>query len=137
MMHVQGRAGLPVTLVLGMGVSVAALRHALPVQAADALQAREFRLVQVGASDLGFPDPALALQACRGCRGPPQASMLRHGAYRPACMISRAAWHGACKKKKRQYRVHMCSLVQYIAPRPQQPQANIVLEAQGSLFLRP
>jgi hypothetical protein len=48
MLRAQGRAGLPVTLVLGTGVSVAALRHALPVQAADVLQAREFCLVQVG-----------------------------------------------------------------------------------------
>lgn len=35
------------TLVLGMSVSVAALRHVLPVQAADVLRPREFRLVQV------------------------------------------------------------------------------------------
>lgn len=44
---VQGRARLPVTLVLGMAISVAALRHMLPAKAADVLQAREFRLVQV------------------------------------------------------------------------------------------
>ena len=43
----QARAWLPVTLVLGMSISVAALRHMLPVKAADVLQAREFRLAQV------------------------------------------------------------------------------------------
>ena len=43
----QARAQLPVTLVLGMSISVAALRHMLPVKAADLLQAKEFRLVQV------------------------------------------------------------------------------------------
>lgn len=43
----QARAQLPVTLVLGMSISVAALRHMLPVKAADVLQAKEFRLVQV------------------------------------------------------------------------------------------
>ena len=46
MSRLQGRAALPVTLVLGMSVSVAALRHVLPVQAADVLRPREFRLVQ-------------------------------------------------------------------------------------------
>ncbi len=43
----QARAQLPITLVLGMSISVAALRHMLPVKAADVLQAKEFRLVQV------------------------------------------------------------------------------------------
>lgn len=43
----QARAQLPVTLALGMSISVAALRHMLPVKAADLLQAKEFRLVQV------------------------------------------------------------------------------------------
>jgi len=43
----QTRAQLPITLVLGMSISVAALRHMLPVKAADVLQAKEFRLVQV------------------------------------------------------------------------------------------
>ncbi len=43
----QGRARLPVTLVLGMAISVAALRHMLPAKAADVLQAKEFRLMQV------------------------------------------------------------------------------------------
>ena len=47
MCQVQARAQLPVTLVLGMSISVAALRHMLPVKAADVLQAKEFRLVQV------------------------------------------------------------------------------------------
>ncbi|CAL8462846.1 g2380 [Coccomyxa elongata] len=42
----EGRARLPVTLVLGMAISVAALRHMLPAKAADVLQAKEFRLVQ-------------------------------------------------------------------------------------------
>ncbi len=45
--EMQARAQLPVTLVLGMSISVAALRHMLPVKAADVLQAKEFRLVQV------------------------------------------------------------------------------------------
>lgn len=44
---VQGRARLPVTLVLAMAISVAALRHMLPAKAADVLQPKEFRLVQV------------------------------------------------------------------------------------------
>ena len=35
------------TLVLGMPISVAALRHMLPAKAADVLQAKEFRLMQV------------------------------------------------------------------------------------------
>lgn len=35
------------TLVLGMAISVAALRHMLPAKAADVLQAKEFRLMQV------------------------------------------------------------------------------------------
>ena len=35
------------TLVLGMAISVAALRHMLPAKAADVLQAKEFRLLQV------------------------------------------------------------------------------------------
>ena len=43
----QGRVRLPVTLVLGMAISVAALRHMLPAKAADVLQAKEFRLMQV------------------------------------------------------------------------------------------
>ncbi len=47
MCQLQARAQLPVTLVLGMSISVAALRHMLPVKAADVLQAKEFRLVQV------------------------------------------------------------------------------------------
>ena len=47
----QARAQLPVTLVLGMSISVAALRHMLPVKAADLLQAKEFRLVQVCFAD--------------------------------------------------------------------------------------
>ncbi|CAK0784901.1 hypothetical protein CVIRNUC_008106 [Coccomyxa viridis] len=45
----EARAQLPVTLVLGMSISVAALRHMLPVKAADLLQAKEFRLVQAKA----------------------------------------------------------------------------------------
>ena len=50
----QARAQLPVTLVLGMSISVAALRHMLPVKAADLLQAKEFRLVQVHILDHGL-----------------------------------------------------------------------------------
>ena len=40
------------TLVLGMAISVAALRHMLPAKAADVLQAKEFRLMQVTSSSL-------------------------------------------------------------------------------------
>ena len=51
----QARARLPVTLVLGMSISVAALRHMLPVKAADVLQAKEFRLAQVDPSSSYHP----------------------------------------------------------------------------------
>ena len=51
----QARAQLPGTLVLGMSISVAALRHMLPVKAADLLRAKEFRLVQVGFSSAVSP----------------------------------------------------------------------------------
>ena len=58
----QARARLPVTLVLGMSISVAALRHMLPVKAADVLQAKEFRLAQVYASP--FYHPPLLHKQC-------------------------------------------------------------------------
>ena len=60
----QARAQLPVTLVLGMSISVAALRHMLPVKAADVLQAKEFRLVQVASQSL-FIEFASARAAMR------------------------------------------------------------------------
>ena len=58
----QARVWLPVTLVLGMSISVAALRHMLPVKAADVLQAKEFRLAQVYASP--FHHPPLLRKEC-------------------------------------------------------------------------
>lgn len=61
------------TLVLGMAISVAALRHMLPVKAADLLQAREFRLVQVRGQLQTSPETvahvaaAQSTSSCRNC----------------------------------------------------------------------